>query len=47
MSIKRIWIGIVIGIALLSVLINTSVLNLLIDRYFKSYLTENYETHVA
>lgn len=47
MSIKRIWIGIVIGIALLSVLINTSVLNLLIDRYFKSYLTENYETHVS
>ncbi|OJV66500.1 MAG: hypothetical protein BGO41_03490 [Clostridiales bacterium 38-18] len=47
MSIKRIWIGIVVGIALLSVLINTSVLNVLIDRYFKSYLTENYETHVA
>lgn len=45
MTIKRQWLLILILIAVFSVTVNAFILSALTDRYFKGYMTENYEKH--
>lgn len=46
MSIRKIWLFVLVIVAILSIAINALVLTSLTDRYFKSYLTENYDQHI-
>ncbi len=45
MTIKRQWLFILILIAVFSVTVNAFILSTLTDRYFRGYMTENYEKH--
>lgn len=46
MTVKRLWLIILIMTAVISIGINALILTTLTDRYFKDYLSENYEKHV-
>lgn len=46
MTIKKLWLIILIFIAIISIGINALILTSLTDKYFKDYLAENYEKHV-
>jgi len=46
MTIKRQWLLVLMLIAIFSVIVNAFVLSTLIDRYFRGYITENYEKHL-
>ena len=46
MTIRRMWLIILIATAVFAVVVNAVILSLLTDRYFRGYLTENYEAHV-
>lgn len=46
MSIRKIMLFVLVIVAVISVAINALVLTSLTDRYFKSYLSENYEGHI-
>lgn len=45
MTIRKLWLLLLILVAVVSVIINAAVLSVLTNRYFKDYLTENYENH--
>lgn len=47
MSIKKLWLLVLIIIAVISVSINAFVLSTLTDRYFTDYMKENYEKHFS
>lgn len=47
MTIRKMWLFLLILMAVISVLINSIVLSALTDRYFKGYLSDNYETHLV
>lgn len=47
MTIRKMWLIILIVMAIAAVVINAVILSLLTDRYFKNYLTENYDTHIS
>ena len=46
MTIRRMWLIILIVMAVFAVVVNAVILSLLTDRYFRDYLTENYKTNV-
>lgn len=46
MTVKRLWLIILIMTAVISIGLNALILTTLTDRYFKDYLSENYEKHV-
>lgn len=46
MTIRRMWLFLLILMAVISVVINSIVLGALTDRYFKGYLSDNYESHL-
>ena len=46
MTIRKIWLLFLMLIAIISVIINTLVISLLTDRYFRHYVTKNYERHL-
>ena len=45
MTIKKQWLLVLILIAVFSVLVNSFVLSILTNQYFKDYIKENYQTH--
>ncbi len=45
MTIRKLWLLLLILVAVVSVIINAAVLSVLTNRYFNDYLTENYENH--
>ncbi|MCD6321674.1 MAG: HAMP domain-containing histidine kinase [Clostridiales bacterium] len=45
MTIRKLWLLLLILVAVFSVIINAAVLSVLTNRYFNDYLTENYENH--
>jgi len=45
MNIRKLWLILLTLVAVVSVIINAAVLSVLTNRYFKDYLTENYENH--
>lgn len=45
MTIRRIWLFLLILMAIVSVVINAFILSLLTDRHFKDYMSENYDIH--
>ena len=46
MTIRRMWLIILIAMAVFAVIVNAVILSLLTDRYFRDYLTENYNANV-
>lgn len=46
MTVRKLWLLILIGIVILSVVINAFILSTLTDKYFKDYMTESYNNHV-
>lgn len=46
MTIRKLWLVILILVSVLSVGINSMILTALTDQYFKDYLIESYETHI-
>lgn len=46
MTIRKLWLFILITVSVLSVGINSLILTSLTDNYFKDYLTENFDTHI-
>jgi two-component system, OmpR family, sensor histidine kinase BaeS len=46
MSIRKLWLIVLILVATLSIAINALILTSLTDRYFKSYLSETYDEHI-
>lgn len=46
MTIRKLWLLILISVALVSIGLNSLILSSLTDNYFKDYLTENYKTHL-
>ncbi len=46
MTIRKMWLIILITMAVVAVVVNAVILSLLTDRYFRDYLTENYKTNV-
>ena len=47
MTIRRMWLIILIAVAVAAVVINAVILSVLTDRHFTDYLSENYDLHVA
>jgi len=47
MTIRKLWLIILILVSVISVGINTFILSTLTDNYFKDYLTESYDTHIS
>jgi len=45
MTIKKQWLLVLILIAIFSVLVNSFVLSILTNQYFKDYIKENYQAH--
>jgi two-component system, OmpR family, sensor histidine kinase BaeS len=46
MSIRKLWLIVLILVATLSIAINALILTSLTDRYFKTYLSETYDEHI-
>ncbi len=46
MTIRKLWLIILIAVSVISVGVNSIILTFLTDNYFKDYLTESYELHV-
>ncbi|MBV1708331.1 MAG: HAMP domain-containing histidine kinase [Erysipelothrix sp.] len=46
MSIRKLWLIVLILVATLSIAINALILTSLTDRYFKTYLSETYDVHI-
>lgn len=47
MSLRKIWLLILIIVSVIAISANTIILTVLIDRYFSEYLNESYELHVG
>ncbi len=46
MTIRKLWLLILIAVAIFSVAVNSLIFSTLTDRYFKDYLSESYEIHI-
>lgn len=46
MTVRKLWLLILVSVSVISILINTLVLTRLTDKYFSEYLLESYEMHV-
>jgi len=47
MSLRKIWLLILIVVSVTAISANTIILTFLTDRYFSDYLNESYELHVG
>ncbi len=47
MTVRRLWLGVLIGIVVVAIGLNTVILTQTTDRYFKGYLKESYDKHLG
>lgn len=47
MTIRKVWLYVIILVVIISVGVNATILTSLTDRYFKDYMTESYKNHIS
>ncbi|GAA0178285.1 HAMP domain-containing sensor histidine kinase [Clostridium sediminicola] len=47
MTIRKVWLYVIILVVIISVGVNATILTSLTDRYFKDYMTESYKDHIS
>ena len=47
MTVRKLWLMVLLLVAVISIIINSFILSILTDRYFSDYRAQEYESHIT